>query len=244
MKKKNLIFLISVVLIFAALIGGYLYINKDSNFYYNQAVDLYNENKFNQARAALDKSLEQNRYNRKALLLSGKVNVILKGEADYREAELLYDEAVKHARDGNYEFARIQMAKAVKLLDNISTKSLARKKADMFLVKIENNLDDILKPKPEVHLNRARKLMGAGRYEQAFEALSKLPDDNSQAARLKSEVAYTLGLQKFEAIQKRGKKVSSYEINDAIYWLGNVQAGTENSIAARELIEKLKKLNP
>lgn len=239
-KYKRLIFIISLFG-FVGITMYFILVN-DSARYYAEAEKLFNNKDYFGAKAAIDKALEENRYNRKAIGLMAKVNVIIRGENDYERAKQLYDKGIAEYEKGEIETAKATFRRSLDILINISTSSPARSKAEDLIRMMQKYFMQMEKRGPAKLVDKAKDLINSGKYMQAFNELEQMPD-SAEVRKMKSEAAYIIGTERFErVIRRKNSGVTDIEINDALYWLKSIHDGSMDYRSAQLMIKELENL--
>lgn len=232
--------LISILLIIAIFGGIYIYIKFDKSFkLYNEAKSLYEEGNFYQAYKKAEEAVEANNYNKKALMLKAKLYGIVSSIEKYKKAEELYRESKKAYFQEDYEKAKQLIANAYEQI--LSIPEDAPNKAERLKLKklIEEEIENISKALPEKYYEKALFLTSQNDYIAAFELLNKIDSNDPKLLRLKSDIAFKIGTDRYTNILTN-KNPSETEILDAIYWLNNVEKNSPNYDIAQKYIKVLR----
>lgn len=235
--KKFLIGFIFISVFFAALL--YNYMSDESHKLYDEAVKLYDEQKYFEAHEKVKEAMDKNMLNRKAILLKSKLYEIVTGEENYQEASRLYEEAVNLAMKGNGEQARVNIVRALELLDKVPSTAPSKEKADKLIERIARDAEPLLSKAPDVAYRRAKSFYEQGNYRRAYENLVRLPALSPEGRAMKSSAAYKAGLDVYTSI-KDLPDISNAEIYDAIYWFEQVESGQPDYMDATEKINELR----
>ncbi|MGE4498592.1 MAG: tetratricopeptide repeat protein [Deferribacterales bacterium] len=239
--KKFLLGFVLISVFFGALL--YNYMSDESHALYDEAVKLYEQQKYFEAHEKVKEAMDKNILNRKAILLKAKLYEIVAGEENYNEASRLYEEAVNLAMQGNSEQARVNILRALELLDQVSSAVPAKEKTDRLIERISRDAEPLLNKAPDIAYRRAKSLYEQGNYRRAFENLVRLPALSPEGKAMKSSAAYKAGMDVYASL-KDLPDVSNAELYDAIYWFEQVESGQPDySDAAEKLTELRARLN-
>lgn len=234
--RKYIVALVIVVLTGAAVY--HIYFDK-SYQYYDQAKVLYDQGKYREAYQTIDQGLKINMLNRKLLDLKGKVYPIVEGQADYKEASKLYEDAINLAMNGQVDAAKIKLSKAYDLAFRVGSASGVRDQAQELIRKIERDATLVLDSAQETMYKNALKLEGEGNLLRAYEALSNISVKSEKIKRKMSDIAFRIGERSYMKI-KQEKLPSDYVVKDAEYWYSQVQPFDDNYMNANNRINELR----
>ncbi|QAR33528.1 hypothetical protein EP073_08975 [Geovibrio thiophilus] len=235
--KKFLIGFVFISVFFGALL--YNYLSDESHALYNEAVKLYEQKKYFEAHEKVKEAMDKNILNRKAIALKAKLYDIVTGEENYNDASRLYEEAVNLAMQGNAEQARVNIIRALELLDRVPSTAPAKEKADKLIERISRDAEPLLNKAPDVAYRRAKSFYEQGSYRRAFENLNRLPALSPEGKAMKSSAAYRAGMDVYSSLQTL-PDVSNAELYDAIYWFEQVEAGQPDYADASEKLNELR----
>ncbi|WP_022849933.1 hypothetical protein [Limisalsivibrio acetivorans] len=195
--------------------------------YYREAKKLYEEERYYEAHETVKQALDENQYNRRALILKGDLYAIITGLENLKNAKKLYQQGMNQAMQGEYDKAKLSLSRAYDLADNVPSDSVSYEEALELMKKIASESETVLNKAPEQQFKRAQRLFEQGYSERAFEALNTLPEQTERSMRLRSEIAYRIGSERYNELLER-QKPSDVELNDALYWLEQVRPGDPN----------------
>lgn len=236
---KSLLKILLVLIFLGALL--YNYLADESHKLYREALVLYENKEYFAAHEKVKDAMSKNILNRKAITLKAKLYEIVKGEENYSEAVKLYEEGVDLALKGQTDQARDNFIKAIVLADDVPTPAPRKKDAEELIKKINRDAEPLLSKAPAIALRRAKAFYNQGQYRRAFENLNNQAFLSSEGRALKSVSAYRVGMETYYRISGSGN-VANTEINDAIYWLKQVEEGTPEYSDAIEKQRELKEL--
>jgi len=233
-------FLILLAVIAVAGYGVYYTFTSKSYELSREAERLYNEGQYREAYNLVVESMNLNRLNRQAIALRPKLRRIVEGEDMLNEAKKLYEDGVNLGLEGRIDDAKLKMSQAYKIATDIPGLSPSKPEAKELIRKINRDTELILERAPEVQYREAMKYVGTGDLTRAYEALGNIDPQTEKVQRKRSELAYQLGMQRYEAvISGSGNKGI---IEDGVYWFSAVQQFDENYADAQYKISELKKL--
>jgi tetratricopeptide (TPR) repeat protein len=239
--KKFLIGFVLISVFFGALL--YNYLSDESHALYNEAVKLYEQKKYFEAHEKVKEAMDKNILNRKAILLKAKLYDIVTGEENYREASRLYEEAVNLAMQGNSDQARVNIVRALELLDRVPSTAPSKENADRLIERISRDAEPLLNKAPDVAYRRAKSFYEQGNYRRAFESFNRLSALSPEGKVMRSSAAYKAGMDVYISLRDL-PDVSNAELYDAIYWFEQVESGQpEYTDAAEKLGELRARLN-
>lgn len=236
---KRIIIGIAVVSVVAY--GWYYVLTSQSYEMSRKAQELYDKGEYREAYDLADKALRMNRLNRQAINLRPKLMRIVEGEDMLAEATRLYEDAVNKALEGKVEEAKLQMSQAYTLADNMPGLSPSKPKAKELIKKIERDAATIMDRAPETQYQTAVKYIGEGKLIRAYEALSNISLESEKIKNKKSELAYQIGMQRYEAALAE-EAPSAAIVQDGIYWFGNVDKSDSNYIDAAAKVEAMRQM--
>lgn len=236
---KKIIITLAVVAVVA--FGWYYVLTSQSYEMSRKAQELYDKGEYREAYELADKALRLDRLNRQAISLRPKLMRIVEGEDMLIEATRLYEDAVNKALEGKVEEAKLEMSQAYTIADNITGLSPSKPKAKELIRKIERDAAVIIDSAPETQYLTAVKYIGEGNLIRAYEALSNITLDSEKVRTKKSELAYQIGMQRYEAAMAQEIPPASI-VQDGIYWFSNVSKSDSNYIDAVGRTETLQQL--
>jgi hypothetical protein len=249
---KVLLLAIFVVGIAAAIIIAYL--AGPSFQLVREAEGLYEQGDLGGAHTKTKEALVIDQYNRRAITLQAKYffelsnyNALTNGTLamknadtavlnhDYIQASDLYNEAYR-------AFAGVGRCPSTKGLydcDAINNDySKARNGMEESILK-EQNIDAQI---AEQYYSNAMRMYRRGELAAAFEYLLIAPADSPDITNLKSDIGYTLGLERYNEIASNPSHFPATYKNDAIYWLRQVHKTDKNYNNTLLLIMELEKM--
>ncbi|WP_303852354.1 hypothetical protein [Seleniivibrio woodruffii] len=233
-------FLILLAVLAVAGYGAYYTFTSKSYELSREAEQLYNEGRYQEAYDLVVAAMNLNRLNRQAIALRPKLRRIVEGEDMLEKAKTLYEEGVNLGLEGKTDDAKLKMSQAYKIATDIPGLSPSKPEAKELIKKINRDTELILERAPEVQYREAMKYVGSGDIARAYEALGNIDPQTEKVQRKRSELAYQLGMQRYEsALNGAGGKGFA---EDGIYWFSAVQKFDGNYADAQHKIAELKKL--
>lgn len=231
-----------LVLSLVAIIAGGMYYTFSSKSYVlsREAQKQYDQGNYPEAYVLVKEAMKFNKFNREAIALRPKLRRIVEGADSLDEANRLYQDALNKALAGDVASAKLEMSQAYTIAQKITGLSPSKPAAKELMKKIERDTELVINKAPEMQYNNAVKYIGEGNLIRGYEALSNINPRTGKVKNKMSEVAYQLGLQRYESIT--GGSVSNSLINDATYWFSNVEPADPNFTDANMKIEELKKM--
>lgn len=232
--------IIGISLIIALFAGIYIYIKLDKSYeLYKEAKELYENGNVYQAYKKAEDAVRINNYNKKALLFKAKLYTIVSSNEKYKAAENLYKESKKALFEEDYERAKLLISNAYEQILSIPENAPIKDEAIKLQKLIEQEIENIKKTAPKKYYDKALSLTAQNDYIAAFELLNKLNSDDPKIIRLKSDIAFKIGTDRYTSILKQNNP-SEIEVLDAIYWLNNVDKNSPNYDIAQKYIKVLK----
>ncbi len=238
MMKKIVI----ALFILGLVVGGLYYTFSSQSYKYSrEAQRLYEKGEYREAFMLADKALRMDTLNRQAIDLRPKLKRIVEGEDMLNEATKLYEDGINKALEGRVEEAKLNLSQAYSIAEKIQGLSPSKPAAKELMKKIERDAVVVLDKAPETQYQTAIKYIGEGKLVRAYEALSNITVESEKVKRKKSELAYQIGMQRFEEASAE-ETPSGGVVQDSIYWLSNVDRNDENYLDANSKIEILKQM--
>lgn len=230
----------TLIIVLGIAFSGYKYFTGKENELYEQAKQLEAEGKIKEAHEVILKALELNPTNRKVLAYKSQLFSVVDGDNKLKNAVAFRDDAVRAMDRGDYVDAAEKLDKANTLLGEIFPSSPAYEKAGELQAQIVKDTERLKKELPERYYNRAKELANNGEYERAYNALLYIKQPSAKIIELMDQLAYTIGNDKFEQIQKDNNP-TTFLIRDAISWYNQVSSNSPDHVDAKIKISNLNK---
>ena len=230
----------TLIIVLGIAFSGYKYFTGEENELYEQAKQLEAEGKVKEAHEVILKALELNPTNRKVLAYKSQLFSVVDGDNKLKNAVAFRDDAVRAMDRGDYVDAAEKLDKANTLVGEIFPSSPAYEKAGELQAQIVKDTERLKRELPERYYNRAKELANNGEYERAYNALLYIKQTNAKIIELMDQLAYTIGNDKYEQIQKDNNP-TAFLIRDAISWYNQVSSNSPNQVDAKIKISNLNK---
>ena len=230
----------TLIIVLGIAFSGYKYFTGEENELYEQAKQLEAEGKVKEAHEVILKALELNPTNRKVLAYKSQLFSVVDGDNKLKNAVAFRDDAVRAMDRGDYVDAAEKLDKANTLVGEIFPSSPAYEKAGELQAQIVKDTERLKRELPERYYNRAKELANNGEYERAYNALLYIKQPNAKIIELMDQLAYTIGNDKYEQIQKDNNP-TAFLIRDAISWYNQVSSNSPNQVDAKIKISNLNK---
>ena len=235
-----------VVIVLGAIVAVvmYFYMSSHSNILLKEAEDLYSAGDLYGAHDKAAEALKADTRNRKAIDVKSRLYSEVKNDTNYKQAQEEYQLGLVAMNRNKYKEAGEHFYSAFRHADNVSTRASqygdAQKLYKEVLAKY-NELDDRV---TEYHYKNALRIYVSGDPAGAFESLQQAPKETQQVANLRSNIAYDLGLKRYEEIMVNPDISPLSYYNDAIYWFKLIDSASSHYKEAQDAIKILTEQQP
>lgn len=235
---KNIIFFILLFLIFVSL--AFYIISDKSLKLTREAEVLYRQDMITESKQKIDEALKYNKLNRRAIILSTKIKKGLNNLNNLEDAQKIYREALDDLNKKRYEAAREKLIESFELISKISDNSKLYKELNSFKDKLSNKLAMITDIIVNEYKNEAKKRYNDNDLVGAYEILENVDVYDKDINNLRNNIAFEIGLKRYNYILGEDFRVKEMFFSDTIYWFSQIDKSSQYYSESRKYIKILK----
>ena len=248
--KKVIIFAVILLAIAGAVL--YFYFNGSAFQLIKEAETLYAQGDIRGAHEKAQEAMEKDSFNRRAISLKSELFFLISNEDSMNQGKEALQKADAAVRSGDYINAHSLYHDAFKHFFDVSSMSEHYEEATKYIEEVVSKYNNIKKDIGDQYYTNAMRMYRNGEYSKAFEYLQQYPfqgRDNgmpdplpTEIVRLKSDIGYTLGLQRYNEIKTGGGTPAKTYVNDAIYWFKQIDRMDSKYPEAQQFIQELQQM--
>ena len=228
-----------LVAISASVMYLYFYLERDTFDLIREAEELYASGDLYGAHGKAEEALRSDPLNRRAINLKGSLFLEVQNDTNYRSALEEYQLGITAMNRQNFHEASKSFNKAIEHIDNISRAAPQYESAQILYKEILVKYDELNDRFTVYYYNVALTAYKKEDFAEAFEYLRQAPKETVQVAELRNDIAYNLGMRRYEEIMTTSSPLPLSFYNDAFYWLRQVSPSSSKYKQAQDAIKTL-----